>query len=230
MKSASQIIGSSGRAMSSKKVNCGVHSSSISRRRRWNRGSALEAPAIWNRERLDFPDPLAAVAAVALDHARAGREPRREFDTHRLGRSIEGRVTAPAHRAGAMQDLLGAHLEDYIRMSAHPDAARRDLAQQRVEIGTVAPFVDRVDPDEYAIECGKLSAHGLEDIVLVDYRFRVDTDIDECREDSLETACSWRGAAAGRFVATRKNSNAAEASFGLRHGQGLRIFGRAQPA
>src|SRR5215207_11255845 len=35
---------------------------------------------------------------------------------------IEGRVTAPAHRAGAIKDLLGAHLEDHIRMGAHPDA------------------------------------------------------------------------------------------------------------
>jgi hypothetical protein len=101
-----------------------------------------------------------------------------------------------------MEDLLGAHLEDHIRMSAYPDASRRDLAQQRVEIITVAPLVDRVDPDEHAVERGKLSAHDLEDIVLIDHRLRIDTGIGECREDVLETACSWRGATAGRFVAT----------------------------
>src|SRR5262245_30136201 len=44
---------------------------------------------------------------------------------HRLRRSIEGRVAAPAHRAGTMKHLLGAHLEDHIQMSAHPNAARR---------------------------------------------------------------------------------------------------------
>ena len=35
MKSASQIIGKSRRGMSSKEVRCGIHSSSINRRRRW---------------------------------------------------------------------------------------------------------------------------------------------------------------------------------------------------
>ena len=59
-------------------------------------------------------------------------------------------------------------------MGAHPDAARRDLAQQRVEICAVAPLVNRVDPDEHAIERGEPCAHGVEDIVLVDHRLRFD--------------------------------------------------------
>jgi hypothetical protein len=33
-------------------------------------------------------------------------------------------------------------------MGAHPNTLRRNLAQQRVKIGAVAPFVDRVDPDQ----------------------------------------------------------------------------------
>src|SRR5262249_28369118 len=107
-------------------------------------------PVAWTYQRLDFPDALAAVAAVTLDHARASGEPGRQFGAHCLGRSIEGRVAAPAHRAGTMEHLLGAHLEDHIGMGAHPDAARRDLAQQCVEIGAVAPLVDGVDPDEHA--------------------------------------------------------------------------------
>ena len=86
-------------------------------------------------------------------------------------------------------------------MGAHPDAARRDLAQQRVEISAVAPLVNRVDPDEHAIERGELCAHGLEDLVLVDHRFRIDADIGERREDGLEPAGIWRGAAARRLVA-----------------------------
>ena len=129
-----------------------------------------------------------------------------------------------------MEDLLGPHLEDHIWMSTHPDAARRDLAQQRVEIGTVAPLVNRVDPDQHAIERGELRPHGLEDVVLIDHRLRIDTDISECREDSLEPACSRRGAAARRFVATPENSDAAEASCGFRHEAPLRINDRAQSA
>ena len=58
---------------------------------------------------------------------------------------------------------LGAHFEDHIRMGAHPHTARRDLAQQRVEIGAVSPLVNRVHPYKHAIERGELCAHGVED-------------------------------------------------------------------
>ena len=78
--------------------------------------------------------------------------------------------------------------------AAHPDAARRDLAEQRVEISAVAPLVNRVNPDEHAIERGELCAHGLEDIVLVDHRFRIDANVGERCED--------RGAAASCFIAS----------------------------
>ena len=86
-------------------------------------------------------------------------------------------------------------------MGAHPDAARRDLAQQGVEIGAVAPLVNGVDPDEHAIKRGELCAHGVNDIVLVNHRFRIDADIGERRENGLEPAGLWRGAAALRFIA-----------------------------
>ena len=86
-------------------------------------------------------------------------------------------------------------------MGAHPDAARRDFAQQRVEIGAVAPLVDGIDPDEHAIKRGELCAHGVNDIVLVDHRFRIDANVGERREDGLEPAGLWRGAAARRFIA-----------------------------
>jgi hypothetical protein len=62
--------------------------------------------------------------------------------------------------------------------------------------------VNRIDPDEHAIECGELCAHGVEDIVLVDHRVRIDVDIGERGEDGLEPAGLWRGTAARRFVAT----------------------------
>src|SRR5215470_18929707 len=188
---------------------------------------AHHRPVVRTCQRLHLPDALAAVAAVALDHARANGEPRRQFDAHRLGRSIEGRVAAPTHRAGTMEHLLGAHLEDHVGMGAHPGAACHDLAQQRVEIDAVAPLVNRVDPDEHAIERGELCARGIEDIVLVDYRFRIDADIGERREDGLEPAGLWRGAAARRFIAAPEDSDAAEASCGLRYGKRLHVHDRA---
>lgn len=89
-----------------------------------------------------------------------------------------------------MEHLLGAHLEDDVGMGADPNAARRDLAQQRVEMGAVAPFVNRVYPDEYAIERSQLCAHGIEDVVLVDHRLRINADISERSEDGLEPLVS----------------------------------------
>jgi hypothetical protein len=100
-----------------------------------------------------------------------------------------------------MEHLLGAHLEDHIGMGAHPDAARRDLAQQRVEIGAVAPLVNRIDPDEHAINHGELCAHSVADIVLIDDRFRIDADFGQRCEDVFEPAGLWRGAATRRFIA-----------------------------
>jgi hypothetical protein len=86
-------------------------------------------------------------------------------------------------------------------MGAHPDAARRDLAQQRIEMDAVPPIVNRVDPDEHAIECDEPCTHGVEDIVLVDHRFRIGAGIGERREDGFEPAGLRRGAAARRFIA-----------------------------
>ena len=87
-------------------------------------------------------------------------------------------------------------------MGAHPDAARRDLAQQRIEIGAVAPLVNRVDPDEHTIERGELCANGVENIVLVDHRLRIDPNIGESREDGLEPSSLWRGTTPRHFIAT----------------------------
>jgi len=50
-------------------------------------------------------------------------------------------------------------------MGADPDAARRGLTQQRVEFGAVTTLVNRIDPDEHAIECGELRAHSVTHIV-----------------------------------------------------------------
>ena len=37
-------------------------------------------------------------------------------------------------------------------MGADPDAARRDVAQQGVEIGAISPVLNRVNPDQHAID------------------------------------------------------------------------------
>src|SRR5262249_45455449 len=102
-----------------------------------------------------------------------------------------------------------------------------DLAQQRVETGAIAPLVNRVDPDEDAIERGELRAHGVEDIVLVDHRFRIDTDMGERREHGLEPAGVRRRTTARRFIAPPQDGDAAEATCGLGHGKRLRVHDRA---
>jgi hypothetical protein len=61
--------------------------------------------------------------------------------------------------------------------------------------------VNRVDPDEYAIELGELCAHGVEDIVLVNHRFHIDADVGECCEDGLKPTGVWHGTTACHFVA-----------------------------
>src|SRR6516162_460707 len=122
-----------------------------------------------------------------------------------------------------MEHLLGAHFEDHIGMGAHPRAAPRDLAQQRIEIGAISALVNRVHPYEHAIERGELCAHGVDDIVLIDHGFCVDTDIGERREDGLEPAGLWRGTAARCFIASPEDSDAAESSCGMKHGKRLRV-------
>jgi hypothetical protein len=78
---------------------------------------------------------------------------------------------------------------------------RRDIAQQSVKIGAVAPFVNRVDPDKHTIDPGEPCAHGFEDIVLIDNGFCIHAYIGERREDSLEPAALWRGVTPRRFIA-----------------------------
>jgi hypothetical protein len=86
-------------------------------------------------------------------------------------------------------------------MRHHPDAPRRDIAQQGVKIGAVAPLVNRVDPDKHTIEPGELSEHNVEDIVLIDNGFRIHANIGKRREDGLEPTGLWRSATPRGFIA-----------------------------
>src|SRR4029077_6226473 len=47
-----------------------------------------------------------------------------------------------------VEDLFGSHANDDVGMRADPDAVRRDMAQNRIEIAAVPATVERVDPDE----------------------------------------------------------------------------------
>jgi hypothetical protein len=89
---------------------------------------------------------------------RPSGKPRRHFGAHRLDRSVKGRVAAPAHRTGTMEDLLGARLEDHIGMGAHPDGAPRPRVAARQDWRGSA-LVNRVHPNEYTIERNELCAH-----------------------------------------------------------------------
>src|SRR5262249_38799755 len=86
------------------------------------------------------------------------------------------------------------------------------------------PLVDGVDPDEHAIKLGELCVDRVKDIVLIDRRFRINPDIAERGEDGPEPAGLWRSGAPRRFATAPQDSDAADASFGLRHERPLRIY------
>src|SRR5262249_4687691 len=86
-------------------------------------------------------------------------EPGREFVVEGVHRAIDVRVGAPAEVLGTVENLLGAHLEDHVGMGAHPRPARRNVAQQGVEHGARPAGIERIDPDEHAVEAEELVAH-----------------------------------------------------------------------
>src|SRR4051794_31788463 len=60
--------------------------------------------------------------------------------------------------------------------------------------------MDRIDPDEHAVEHGELCAHLIEDIIFVNHRNRFDAHIGERREHILEPARLRRDGCTGGFV------------------------------
>jgi hypothetical protein len=153
--------------------------------------------------RLDLPHSLAAIAAVLLEHARAGRlQSRREFCAERRRRAVEMRVGAPAEVPGAMQDLLYAHLEDDVRVRADPRTARRHIAQQRVKHRARLALVNRIDPDQHAIDLQELLAHLVCHVIGKHRRLGLDAGICQLLEHAMEAVVLRRGSAACVTIAT----------------------------
>src|SRR5262249_52895466 len=100
----------------------------------------------------DFPDTLTAIAAVAFQDARTRPEPRWEFRTKCSRGGVQVGIRAPAKLPGAMQYLFDAHLHNDVVMCADPRTVRRDIAQHRIKPGSCLAFMDRIDPDQNAID------------------------------------------------------------------------------
>jgi len=95
-------------------------------------------------------------------------------------------------------------------MSAYPDALPRHLAKQRVEAGTIAPFVYWVDENQHTVERQKFVSDRVRDVVLVDDRPRVDADIGQRRRYCLEPARFERRAAPFRLATAPHDANCTE--------------------
>ena len=112
-----------------------------------------------SRQGLHLPHALAAIAAILLEHARAVRlQARRKFGAEGCGAVIAMRVGAPAQMTRSVEHVLDAHLQDDVGMRAHPRALRRNLAKQRIERRARLALMDRIDPDEHAVDGEQLIA------------------------------------------------------------------------
>src|SRR5262245_48352234 len=100
-----------------------------------------------------------------------------------------------------MKDFLGSHLEDDVRVGAHPDALRGDVAQQGVKTGAASTVLNRVDPDEHAVQREQLFADLLGEALVVDRGPRLDADSGERFEDADEAAVPRGRIAASSSVA-----------------------------
>src|SRR5258708_40339948 len=82
--------------------------------------STRTIPPAWRRAST-FQIPLPAIAAVLLEHARAGGlQARRKLRTKGFGAVVTMRIGAPAQMARAVEDVLDAHLQNDIGMRADP--------------------------------------------------------------------------------------------------------------
>src|SRR5690348_10153822 len=111
----------------------------------------LDAKSV-GTQRLDLPDTGAAHAAILLQDDGAVDKPSGQIRAELLEGAIEVGRRAPAHPGCGDQHLLRRHAGDHVRMSRYPDAALRDLPKERIELRAVEAFLDRVHPDEDAVQ------------------------------------------------------------------------------
>lgn len=117
------------------------------------------------------------------------------------------RVGSPAEMTRSVEHVLDAHLQDHVGMCAHPWPLRRNVAKQRVEGLARLALMDRIDPDEHAIDGEQLIADGVGEDLVVDHRAGVDADRGECFENADEAAVLCRRVPARRSVAAGKDGN-----------------------
>ena len=73
-------------------------------------------------------------------------------------------------------------------MGADEHTRAGHVTKQRVERGSVQPLLDRIDPDEDAVETEELLSDGLDGVVRVDDRLSLHAKVAERREDAAQLA------------------------------------------
>jgi len=58
-----------------------------------------------------------------------------------------------------MKNLLHAHLEDHVGMSADPDSVGCHVPQHRIERDPILSVGNWIDPDQHAVELPELLSH-----------------------------------------------------------------------
>jgi hypothetical protein len=78
-----------------------------------------------------------------------------------------------------VQNLLDAHLENYIGVRADPWPARRDVAKHCVQPFSCQSLMYRIDPDKHAVSFQKPCADFFCNVVVVDLGLRVNAEADQ---------------------------------------------------
>src|ERR1700722_4468296 len=92
----------------------------------------------------------------------------------------------------AMENLLHTHLENDIRMGAHPDSAGSDISQHRIEDDAISSVGNWIHPYEHAIELQELLADFVHPIVGIDRRLCVDAPRGKRLEYPSKSIVMWR--------------------------------------
>jgi len=117
------------------------------------------------------------------------------------------RVRAPAEMLGAVEDLLDAHFEDHVGVSADPRSSCCHVAQERVQSLPRAAVLERIDPRQHAINVCKLGANLVFDFLSIDGGFGFDAKRGKRRKDAVIAIVLRRRGGACVAVATPDDSN-----------------------